>query len=140
MVSLLLAGCFLVKSDEDMIRDRLKDFSISVNSGDLEGVLKCFDAKTRNTYQAVLNVGDKLSDKAGFGLGFSNLWSLATTLQGVSLTFSDLEISVIGDEATVFGTMAYSQDGESGIREVSIPMVKEKGDWYVYITNDLDFD
>lgn len=142
-VTLLLAGCFLVKSDEEMIRERLEEFTTAYNTGDLAAVLNCFNAKTRNTYQSLLNVGDSLTGMAGLGLGLSNLWSLgvATMGPGDVLSLSNLRISISGDtRARVTATMEF-HDGDGESREdVAIPMIKEKGDWYIYVENALNFD
>ena len=44
MLIVICSGC-LGKSDEELILDRMNTFLTAYNSGDLQGVLQCMDAK-----------------------------------------------------------------------------------------------
>ena len=69
MLIVICSGC-LGKSDEELIRDRMNTFLTAYNSGDLQGVLQCMDAKTRNTYQSALNIGNVLIPREVSGLRY----------------------------------------------------------------------
>ena len=69
MLIVICSGC-LGKSDEELIRDRMNTFLTAYNSGDLQGVLQCMDAKTRNTYQSALNIGNVLIPRGVSGLRY----------------------------------------------------------------------
>lgn len=128
-VSLMFAG----KTDQALIYDRMEAFLKAYNSGDMKGVLACLDAKTRNTYQATLNIGDELIGLTGFNVGISDMFSL-----GVGLTSDDvmklnnLKISFQSDtQATVRAIMHYRDLEQEYSENISFNLVKEDGDWYI---------
>lgn len=133
LFAFIFCGCES-KSDEMMIADRMNTFLKAYNTGDLEGALACLDAKTRNTYQAALNVGNQLIGLTGFSADISDLFSLGIGLSGTecALMLENLTITGKSDtQAVVSATLTY-QDGQSSYgEEVSFTLVKEDGDWYI---------
>lgn len=129
-IGLVLGG----KTDEGLIYDRMEAFVKAYNSGDMKGVLACLDAKTRNTYQATLNIGDELIGLTGFKVGLSDMFSL-----GVGLTKEDVmrlnnvKISFKSETyATVNATMYYHDLEREYSENISFELVKENGDWFIY--------
>lgn len=128
-------GC-ATKSDETMIEDRMNAFVKAYNAGDMEGILACLDAKTRNTYKAALNVGNTLIGMTGFSVDISDLFSLGIGLvgEGELLTFDNMTISKVSDTQAEISVALYYQDAQSThSQQFSVAMVKEDGDWYIHI-------
>lgn len=125
-------GGFL-KSDEQKIEDRMNDFLKSYNAGDMNGVLDSFDAKTRNTYKAAMNVGNSLIGLTGFGIDMSDMFSLGIALsEGDALQFDDMQITIVSDtKATVRVTFRYQNIQESYTQKAKFTLVKEDNDWYI---------
>ena len=133
MLIVICSGC-LGKSDEELIRDRMNAFLTAYNSGDLQGVLHCMDAKTRNTYQSALNIGNVLVGLSGVSIGLEDLFGLGVGLmtEGDLLEFENMEISIRSDtKATVTVTMSYNEPGASYSEDVRFTLVKENGDWFI---------
>lgn len=132
MISTMLYGC---KSDEVKIQERLDAVVFAFNSGDMEGVLNCYDAKTRNVNKAVLGVGDGLLGMGGIGIGLSGLFALVVGLQSdgelVRIENVQIEISTDGLRADVEAVLCYEDAGNAFKEPLYIGMVKENGDWYI---------
>lgn len=129
----LCSGCES-KSNEEMIQDRMNAFLSAYNSGDMQGAISCLDAKTRNTYQAALNIGNSLIGLTGFSVGIEDLFGLGVGLSGNGdvLKLDDMKISIKSDtKATVTATMQYQDLEKSYSQNVSFTLVKENGDWYI---------
>lgn len=125
----LLSGC-IAKSDEQMIMDRMDKFAEAYSSGDLGAALDCMDAKTRNMYKSVLNIGNALLG----GIEIEDIFSLGIGVvsEGDALRFSNIEISFNSDtRATVTAIMHFETRDDSDSEKVSFNMVKENGDWYL---------
>ncbi len=124
----------VTKSDEDLIRERIRLFFKVYNEGDLEAVIACFDAKTRNAVQAMFNIGGAVAGSAvGFSLNLADLFAL-----GVNTTsgdFMDLQIGEIKmtDEKRAIVTTTMSLAG-SGKQTVYFTVIYEDGGWYI---NDM---
>ena len=120
--------------DEALIRERIRLFFKAYNQGDMETVISCFDAKTRNAVQAMFNIGGAVAGSAvGFNLNLADLFAL-----GVNTTsgdFMDLQIGEIKmtDEKRAIVTTTMSLAG-SGNQTVYFIMVYEDGGWYI---NDM---
>ena len=135
----LLSVVFVVfsvcaKSDETLIEDRVNTFLTAYNSGDMEEVIACFDAKTRNTYKAAMNIGNGLIGMTGFDVGIADLFGLGVALMSDEdvLKLDDMEISIISDNrAIVQGPLSYRENQKSYSGTVKLLLVKENGDWYI---------
>lgn len=133
LLTFSLCGCGF-KSDEEMIEDRMNSFQSAYNTGDMEGVLECFDAKTRNTYKSALNVGSALIGITGFNVNMADLFGLGIAVMDEDelLHFDEMEISVISDNrAKVTVTTYYRGDDSGNSSQTTFTLVKESGDWYI---------
>ena len=122
------------KSDDELIRARIDQFQKSYNTGDIHAVLECMDAKTRNTYQAAMNVGNVLIGKTGFGIALSDLFSLGigALSEGDVLNLSDIRIHMTDStHATVDVALQYQDLLCENQEEAFFTMVKEDGDWFI---------
>lgn len=132
MLSTMLCGC---KSDEVKIQERLDAAVFAFNSGDMERVLDCFDAKTRNVNKAVLGIGDGLLGMGGIDIGLSSMFALAVGLQsdGELVRIEDVRITISADgmRADVEAVLCYEDTGSAFDTPFQITMVKENGDWYI---------
>lgn len=138
----ILSGCGNAKSDEQLITERIQDFTEAYNSGDFEETLKSMDSKTRNTYQAAASIGSSLlSDLAGINLEYSDLFALGVgTVEADQLiTFQIENIDIEGEEAVTEAEMAYDLGtGRSKASvKVEFELVKEKGGWYIKDIHDM---
>ncbi len=119
-------------TDEELITERIQEFVTAYNNGDMDTVLECFDAKSRSTLKASI---DLIRAFSGGYIDMSALFSL-----GVNLTegeFMKLEISAIkvtdSKNATATATMEL-QGG--GTQTLTFEMVFENEGWYIH---DLDY-
>ncbi len=117
-------------TNEELIEERIKTFLTAYNSGDMDAVLECLDAKTRNAFQAMLNLlGGIAGSYAGFDIDLSDLFSL-----GVNTTSGDfmgLEITSIEviNEKTAVATTNMKLSGTS--MTIYFDMVYENDGWYI---------
>lgn len=129
----MVCGCAL-KSDEELIEERMNTFIKAYNAGDIDAVLECVDAKTRNTYKAVMNIGNSLIGLSGFQVSISDIFSLGVGIMsdGDILRCDNMDISLDSDRtATVRATIHY-QDYEGSYSDtVNFTLVKENGQWYL---------
>ncbi len=123
-------------TDEELIAERIDTFLTAYNSGDMEGVLGCLDAKTRNAFQAMMNLlGGIAGAGAGFNIDLSDLFSL-----GVSMTSDDFmkleitEINVIDSSSTIATTVMNLMG--SGTQTIYFEMVYENDGWYIHDMTD----
>lgn len=125
----ILSGC---KSDEVLIKERVDQLLFAFNSGDMEGVLNCYDAKTRNANKALLGLGNKL---LGDNMDLSGLFSLVVGFasEGEMLRMEDVQITVNakGTKATVKAKLYYSDIENEQETLLQLTMVKEDGDWFI---------
>lgn len=134
VMMVLLSGC-LFKSDEEKIRDRMISFQDAYNAGDMEEVLACFDAKTRNTYQSAFNIGNALiGGLTGFSVEIGDMFGLgiAVMAEGDILDFVAMDINIISEtKAIVTVTCVYQDRDYSDTGDATFTLVKEKGDWFI---------
>lgn len=137
ILSVVLAAFCLTacQSDEVKIENRVNEMITAFNTGDMEGVLDCYDAKTRNANKALLNIGSELFGMTGFDVGLADLFGLTVGLMsdGELLVVEDMQISVNsnGTRATVELTLNYKDVSNTDTVYQQLTMVKENGDWYV---------
>ncbi len=123
-------------TNEELITERIETFLTAYNTGDMETVLECLDAKTRNAFQAMLNLlGGLAGSAAGFNIDLSDLFSL-----GVSTTsgdFMELEITDITviDSANAFATATMDLT-DTGTQIIYFEMVYENNGWYIHDMTD----
>ena len=134
----LLMGCdSFLKSDEDLIRDRLDEFISACNSGDLDGMLDCLDKSSRKTYSAMFSIGNSLlGGLTGIEIDVRDLMAVIFGLSPQDFFEMEIQdISLDSDEtatATVSLSFTDPQTGEK-VREdgLKLPMIKENRDWYI---------
>ena len=128
-----LFGCAKKKTDEELIRERITSFVTVYNDGDFDGVLDCFDAKTRNTLKATFNVlGGLVGGLTGYSFDLSDFFTLGIAMMdGEVLAIEVDEISIDGENAVVSAKMGYSDIGPESIEIVYIILVKENDDWFI---------
>lgn len=136
VISMFSACDFLVKSDDVLIRTRIDCFLEAYNTGDMDAVLECLDAKTRNTYKSAMGLAE------AFGGSFTGLGGITIKdIFGISVGMSSngniltVEIQQINikDEhnAVVEATMSYTDKIQNFSDEAIFTMLKEDGDWYI---------
>ena len=121
-------------SDETLIKERIQLFLKAYNEGDMETVMSCLDAKSRNAFQAMLNlVGGFAGSKAGFNINLADLFALGVNT--TSVDFMDLKIEEINmsDEKNAVVTTTMNLAG-SGKQTIYFIMVYENDGWYI---NDM---
>ena len=64
-------------TDEELIRERVETFISAYNEGDMDTVLECLDAKSRNAMEAMLKLlGGIAGSYTGFEIDLKDLFSL----------------------------------------------------------------
>lgn len=131
-----LAACTPTTTDEELIEERIEAFLTAYNSGDMEATLECLDAKSRNSFQALLNLlGGLAGSLTGFNIDLSDLFSLG--INTASGDFMGLEITDIhiqdSKNATVTTTMTLTG---AGIHTIYFIMVYENDGWYIHDMTD----
>lgn len=131
---------FFVKSEEEKILERLETFEKAYAAGDLTGCIDCLDAKNRNAYKALGNLGSNIGGSAGlfsFDLGgdtFKSLFSLGVAAQNEQLKFNVKAIKFVDKtHAILLIDLWTSEDvgNDEQINEIELEMIKEDGDWYI---------
>ena len=127
------------KSDEQLIRERIAAFEEAYTSGDYDGMLECMDSEMQSITEMSMGLMDGLmGEVAGFDLGISMTDMFG--LVGFMGDFADFiieDIVITGDTAMVTLTMNMDMYGESASDTMELPMVKEKGDWYIGGVSDM---
>ena len=123
-------------TNEELIENRITSFVTAYNDGDMEVVLECLDAKTRNAFQAMLNIlGGLAGSAAGFNIDLSDLFSLGvSTTSGDFMELDITDITVIdGANATATTTMDLTG---AGTQTIYFVMVYENEGWYIHDMTD----
>lgn len=143
----LFTACLFQKSDEELIEARINRFLTAYNTGDLDAVIECLDAKTRNTYKSTMNLveniggallGKVTETKIGLNLSdlfdFSDLFGISVgTISEDDILTVDIQEIIIEDEthATVNVTISYNTNIADLSEDAYFTMLKENGDWYI---------
>ena len=131
---------FFQKSDEEKILECLENFETAYASGDLNGCIECFDAKSRNALKGIGTLGSMVGGSVGpfgFNLGsdmFSSLFSLGVAIENEQIKFTVKKIVYTDDNhakvtADVWTSKDYLYDEST--TEETFDMVKENGKWYL---------
>lgn len=123
------------KTDEELIRERIDTFLTAYNDGDMEEVLNCLDAKSKNTFNALLNVmGGLAGGLTGFSFDLRDLFSLGVAvMDGYSLHFDISGVETNGGKAVATATMNTSPTEFS---TVYISLIYENDAWYIQDISD----
>lgn len=129
-----LSACTSPKSDEELIESRINTFLKAYNSGDMDAVLECLDAKTKNTYKSAMNIGNALIGKTGFDISLSDMFSIGVGILSDEdiLSISNMAVSIIDDNnATVDVTLGYRDKMTDTLEKAVFTMIKEDNDWFI---------
>lgn len=135
-VFLAFAGCEKLRTDEEMITDRIENFEKSYNDGDYEGFLGNLATKERKQIEAVFNIfGSVMGGLSGFELNLSDLFSLGIAMQeGDWLKVEIKEIKITGETTALVSTSWSFTQGALGVTntqtsDMYFSMLKENDDW-----------
>ena len=125
-----------VKTDEEQIKDRIDSFLTAYNTGDGKGVLDCLDAKTRNKFEAAINITESIvgTFTKGCDISIYDLFAVGTGVltDGELLSVEIQQITLTDEEnATVDITMTYKDNLSEITDDAVFVMVKENDGWYV---------
>ena len=127
-----LASCEEKKQPtaEELIEERITTFLTAYNDGDMEEVLECLDTKSKNKFNALLNVmGGIVGGLTGYSFDLRDLFSLGVTLaDGDFMNLSISKIEVSGDKAVATTQMSLYP---SGHQIIYFSMVKENDGWFI---------
>ncbi len=137
LVIIMALGCFSSckkydkPTNEELIENRITTFVTAYNNGDMDTVLSCLDAKTRNAFQAMLNLlGGLAGSVAGFDIDLSDLFSLGvSTTSGDFMKLEITDITVI-DNTNATATTSMNLPG-AGVQTIYFVMVYENDGWYI---------
>ena len=128
LLTLVFTLCFTVfhKSDEDKIIELTNTLAISINEGDYEKMIACFEPSAQNQMNALLNVGSSLLGS----INLKDLWSLGAV--GISededVYISVYDITVEKDTASADISFSFDEGKDNAIGTVEL--VKLDGRWY----------
>ncbi len=123
-------------TSEQLIKNRINEFLTAYNSGDMDAVMDCLDAKTRNAMNAMLNLlGGFIGSQAGFGIDLRDLFSLGIAIE--SDDFMKLQITdiTVKDSKTAVATTTMDLTG-AGVETIYFHMVYENDGWYISDMSD----
>lgn len=127
----IVATClFFFKSDEQKIRDRIDTFATACSESDIEGMINCFDSRTRKTYETMMSFTEGLmGGLTGFDLPLGDMVELFGMESGgqFEMKIEVHSVEINGDSAEVEVTMDDGSTTESDV----IVMCKEDDDWYL---------
>ena len=126
----------VLPTNEALIAERIETFLTAYNMGDMDTVLECLDAKTRNAFQAMLNLlGGLAGSAAGFDIDLKDLFSLGvSTTQGDFMGLEIRDINVI-DSSNAVATTTMNLTG-AGVQTIYFEMVYENNGWYIHDMTD----
>ncbi len=124
-----------VVTDEYLIQKCVEDFLTAYNDGDMDRVLDCLDAKTRNAMEAMLNIlGGLAGSQVGFDIDLKDFFSLGVnTTSGDFMLLDIINVEKQGNEKAVV-TTSMSLPGGMDNEKVFFMMVYENGKWCI---NDI---
>ena len=124
---------------EQLIRERIEAFEEAYTSGDYDGMLECMDSEMQSITEMSMGLMDGLmGEVAGFDFGVSmtDMFGLVGFM-GDFADFTVEDINITGDTAIVTVTLTMNMYGETSSEVTELPMVKEKGDWYIGGVSDM---
>ena len=132
VVSFLIFGTNLFKSDETLIRERIQAYEDACNDGDMDAMLDCMDSETQALMEGTMGFMDGLfQEGSGMDFGMSDMFGFAGAM-GDFFKVEITNIAIEGNYATVSVIMSADMYGYSEeTEETELPMVKEGGDWYI---------
>ncbi|MBQ8567194.1 MAG: InlB B-repeat-containing protein [Clostridia bacterium] len=139
---LLIATTMLIscgeerKNNNELIEERINLFLTSYNDGDMDAVMSCLDAKSRNALQAIMNI---FGDITGFEIDLSDLFSLGiATSSGDFMKLDIININIKDSKNAVVTTKMDLGYTKGTI--VYFIMVYENEGWYISDMTDKKSD
>lgn len=114
------------KSDEDKIIELTNELAVSLNEGDYEKMIACFEPSAQNQMNALLNAGSSL-----FGsVDLKDLWTLGAVgmSEDEDVYIAIYDISVEKDTASADISFSFDEGKSDAIGTVEL--VKLNGRWY----------
>ncbi len=130
----VMSACNMPKTDEEMIESRINKFVKAYNSGDIDIVMECLDAKSRNAFKSAISIGNALIGKTGFGIDIADFFGLGVGVfsDDDMITISDIRINMSSEKkAIVDVTFGYKDKNSSTKEKAFFTMVKEDKDWFI---------
>lgn len=123
-------------SDEEKILNLVSDLGESMSEGDFEGLLDCFDPKTRVQMKSLMSIGSAIG-----GVDLEDLWSLGSIQMAgdssdlkIIFTVHDIDFS---DESNAEVEISANVDVQPAMH-VKVKVVKINGKWY-FSDNNIFF-
>lgn len=135
-----LFACSAPKSDEELIESKINQFLKAYNSGDMDAVLECLAARTKNQVSSAMKIAQAIGGavpKVGGILGkisISDLFGVSVGMVSDDdiLTISDTTINIVSDtKATVDVVLGYKDKLSDTQGKAFFTMVKEDNDWFI---------
>ena len=129
------AGLFTysVKSDEDMIRDRIDQMVTDYNNGDIEAMMESLSPKTRTLMESTIGISESImGGLIGFDLSFSDLFGLSVGLNAGDMMNVEIQsIDIQNEDTALVSAVIYlnASVGEYSSSETApVTFVMEKDD------------
>ncbi len=134
-IVLVITLCITIfhKSDENKIIELTNELAYSINIGDYEKMISCFEPSAQNQTNALLNVGSSLLGSLSSLLGSIDLKDM-WTLGAVGMSANEevyiciYDITINKDTATADISFSFDEGKSDAIGTVGL--IKIKGDWY----------
>lgn len=127
-LALAIALCVTIlhKSDEDKIIELTNTLAASINEGDYEKMITCFEPATQNQMDALLNAGSLLLGS----VDIESIWSIGAVemSQNAEIYINIYDITVKKNSATADISFSFDEGKDDAIGTVQL--VKIKGKWY----------
>lgn len=132
LTALLLTGC----GEKNAVKNRISDLESAVRTGNIEGVLQCYDPSVSSTLQSAMSLFGLDSDSvSGFlqmlGLSVADEDEAAGLLSTLKITPQSYEFSSDKTSCKVTVIISYTLFGEEHQEETTINCIKVDGKWYV---------
>ena len=118
------------KTDEEKITATIDKFEKEYNDGNFDGVLDCFEPKTRNALKGLFHLLESVAGgKLGVDISLSDLFSIGVAVEdGAFIDFEIQNIAVNGKKATVTTYMKLAP----AIKETMYIILVDEGDeWLI---------
>lgn len=125
-LAITLCVSILHKSDEDRIIELTNTLAVSINEGDYEKMITCFEPSTQKQMDALLNASSSLLGS----VDLKTLWSFGAVemSQNEKIYITVYDITVKKNSATADISFSFDEGKDDAIGTVQL--VKIKGKWY----------
>lgn len=125
-------------TNEELIAKKINKFLTAYNTGDMDEVLKCLDAKTRNELQAWMNLlGGVAGGLLGFDISLSDLFTLGISMAKEDFMKLEIKNITIIDASNAVVTTVMDMIGDEESTTIYFEMVYEDDGWYIHDMTDV---